>query len=177
MRVTRDQDRIRLELNTLEAHIFEQVLRAIITHYKMKPAEFDSKAAAAWYSTRGCQTGGMGAEETADWVESLHGMRSARLLSLEEWAAKLAARKTADTELLLSLSEATALMTMLNDYRLLLAAQHDIGQREMDLHTTPDVDDLPLQQQYALCEIDFLGWVIEALLRFIAPEASRWMDT
>jgi hypothetical protein len=176
MRVEREHDRIRLILNSLEAQIFEQVLRLVLENYKLKPAELDPKGGAAWYSTRGCQTAGMSVDETNDWIESLHGFKSAQVGRLEEWIAKLAARQSTPVLLEFSFAEAASLITILNDHRLLVAARHEIGQREMDLHSLQALKTLGPAQQNAVCEIHFLAWVIENLLRFTAPEASTWME-
>ena len=174
MHVEREHDRIRLSPNPLEAQIVEQVLRSVIKHYQLEPSQLDTKTAAAWYSTGGCKSSGMSEEETKDWVDSLHSLKTSQLSRLEEWAGKLAARQTAPVHLELSFNEATSFITILNDYRLFLAAQHNIGQREMDLHSVRALQELPAPQQGAICQIDFVGWLMDDLLRLVAPEASRW---
>ena len=176
MQVAREQDRIRLKLNPLEARIFEQVLRLIIKHYRLGPAELDPKGAAAWYSKQGCKTAGMTPEETNDWIETLHELRSGRLGRLEEWVTILAARKAPVIDLEFTFAEASNLLTVLNDHRLFVAARHDIGQHEMDLHPVRALKQLTVAQQNAVCEIHFLAIVMEELLRFVAPEASGWME-
>jgi len=176
MQVAREHDRIRLKLNPLEAQIFEQVLRLIIKHYTLKPSELDPKSADAWYSKRGCKTANMTEEETSDWVETLHGFRSGRLAKLQEWVARLSDRKT-PVELEFTFGEASSLLTVLNDHRLFVAARHDIGQHEMDLHSMPALKKLSAAQQNAVCEIHFLAIIMEELLRFVAPEASHWMES
>ena len=175
MQVAREQDRIRLKLNPLEAQIFEQILRLIIKHYKLGPAELDPKSASAWYSKRGCKTAGMSEEETSDWIETLHDLRTGRLGRLEEWVARLTTRKAPAIDLEFTFGEASTLLTVLNDHRLFVAARHDIGQHEMDLHSVRALKELTSAQQNAVCEIHFLAIVMEELLRFVAPEASGWM--
>src|SRR5258708_20047233 len=74
------------------------------------------KEAAVWYSTRGCESAKMSAEETRDWLEQLHGLRSANLARLEDWAKQLTAPKENHFELCLPLAEADKPITLLNDH-------------------------------------------------------------
>lgn len=175
MQAAREQSHIRLKLNSLEAQILEHVLRAVTRNYKTAPSELDPKTAAVWYSTHGCATARMSAEETKDWVDTLHGLKSGQLNRLEESIKVLAAQKTPPIHLQFSIKDATSLMTVLNDHRLFVAARNDIGQREMDLHSVRALQELTPAQQGAVCEIHFLACVIEELMRVIAPEASGWM--
>lgn len=177
MHVEREHDRIRIRANALEAQILEQLLRFVLKHYKLKPSELDARSAEAWYSTRGCKSSGMTEEETAEWIENLHSLKTAQLSRLEEWAGKLAARQSAAVSLELTFAEAASLMVVLNDYRLLLAARHGIGEREMGMHLARALHELPPVQQSAVCQIDFVGLLVEELLRLVAPEASRWAES
>ena len=177
MQAEREHDRIRLKANALEAQILEQLLRLILKHYQLKPSELDARIAEAWYSTRGCKTGAMTEEETADWIESLHGLKTGHVRRLEEWIAKLASRQAPPVMLEMTFAEAASLLTILNDYRLLLAARHGIGEREMGMHLPRALHELPDAQQSAVCQIDFVGFLIEDLLRTVAPDASRWAES
>src|SRR5216683_1985948 len=135
MRAARQNDRITLNFGAFESQVLLRIISTIIQNYKIKPAEMGPKEAAAWYSTRGCESAKMSAEETRDWLEQLHGYRSANLDRLEDWAKQLTGGKEDHFELRVPLAEADKLITLLNDYRLLAAARHDIGQREMDLRS------------------------------------------
>ena len=177
MRMVRQQDRIQLSVNLLEAQILERVLTLIIANYQLKPAEIDPRVASVWYSTRGCETAKMEPDETKDWIETLHGFRSAHIARLQEWVKTLGTRKTPVTTIDFTFKEATDLVTILNDHRLFLAAKYDIGQPEMDLRSIETIHQLTPIQQNAVCEIHFLAVMIEQLLRFAAPEASSWMDS
>ena len=176
MKVDRDQGRLRISGNAMEARVLRHILDAIITNYRTPPDQMDPKAAAAWYSTRGCQTAGLSAEDTRDWLEQLHGYRSANLALLEDCAAQLARRAQGRRELRVPLDQAEALLTAFNDHRLLLAARHDIGQEEMDLPGLHALRKLSSERQLALFEIHFLAWLIGEMLRLIAPEAASWQD-
>jgi hypothetical protein len=175
MNAARDRDEIRLALNTLEARVLRHILDAIITNYQTPPDQMDAKGAAAWYSSRGCETAQLSAEETRDWLEQIHGFRSANVALLQMWSDQLARRSEGRFELRLELAQAPSLVTALNDHRLLVAARNDIGQAEMDLAARPAVKSLAPAQRTALFEIHLLAWMIEELLRLIAPEAADWM--
>ena len=53
----------------------------------------------------------------------------------------------------------------INDYRLLQAARHQVGEAEMERHLDEDAAQLSPTQRVALLEIHFLAWLIEELLR------------
>jgi hypothetical protein len=176
MNAQRDKEHVRLTFNLLEARILRQILDELIANYAVPPDEMDAKGASVWYSTRGCETAKMTAEETRDWLEQLHGFRSANLALLQEWSRQLARRQEGHFALRVPLAEAATLVGVLNDHRLLVAARNDIGQTEMDLAADVALKQLTARQQTALFEIHLLGWMIEELLRLIAPEAAAWMD-
>ena len=176
MKAEHAQDRIRLKFDLFETQILEQVLGHILKNYSVPPNDLDEKTAQAWYSTRGCKAAGMSPEEVSDWLASLHEFKKAHTSRLEEWIQKLKVRATLPVQLELSLRDAASFVTILNDHRIFLAARHDIGQREMDLRSEGGLKQLPAARQNAICEIHFLGWMVEALLRVVAPEASAWMD-
>src|SRR6267143_6239458 len=133
MRAARQNDRITLSFGAFESQMLLRIMSSIIQNYNITPAEMGPKEAAVWYSNRGCESAKMSAEETRDWLEQLHGFRSANLDRLEDWAKQLTAAKADHFELRVPLPEAEKLITLLNDHRLLAAARHDIGQPEMDL--------------------------------------------
>jgi hypothetical protein len=175
MRATRDKDRLTVSLNALESRVLGPVLQAIIANYKVPPEKIDPKVAAVWYSTRGCETAQMSPEETRDWLQQLHGFKSAQLCALEDWSRQLAASKGARHELQIKVEQAAGLLTVLNDHRLMAAAQHDIGEREMDLPTLAAFRRLGPARQSALFEVHFLASLIQEILHVIAPEAANWM--
>ena len=174
MQATRDGNHIILEFGMLEKQVLLHIFQSVIRNYRRKPEEADANVARAWYTTRGCAAAGMTAEETSDWVRSLHDFKSASLVYLEKWAAELAENPTEASTLKLSLEQAHSLITILNDHRLLSASEYDIGDREMELHSLEEFEQLPADRQAALYEIHFLAWIIEELLRLAAPEAAGW---
>ena len=76
----------------------------------------------------------------------------------------------------LTLEESTTLISVVNDHRLFLAAKHEIGQAEMEMHSLEALHELKPARQFALYEIHLLGWIMEEVLRFTAPEAANWME-
>jgi hypothetical protein len=176
MRITRQKDRLTLTLNFLECTVLRRAFAEIATNYKLKPDEVDPKIAAHWYSTRGCKSAKMSAEETADWLANLHHFKGANLHRIESWQQALTTRKTGQYQMELGVDEGHTLITVLNDHRLLTAGRYNIGQEEMDTRSATDYDELKPIQQAALYSIHFLACVIEEVLRHVSPEASSWMQ-
>jgi hypothetical protein len=164
MRVRRQNGGVVLGLNLFESRILLRALRLLIESYQLKPEDLDSKTGSAWYSTRGCVSASMNADETRDWIHHLHVLRGARLKQLERWAALLAPTKLDQYELPIGPGEEHVFLTAVNDYRLMLAARHDIGEAEMERHRLEELENLPPAQRTALFEIHFLAVVLEELL-------------
>jgi hypothetical protein len=173
---SRHNDTLTLGLSSFEGRILRRVFSSIIRNYKLKPSQLDPKVASVWYATRGCETARMSADETRDWLETLHGYKSANLELLEEWNKELAASKAGDFKLKVKLDQAAQLIIVLNDHRLFTAAKHDIQQAEMDMHSLSALAKLKPAQQAALYEIHFLAWIVEELVRLISPDAANWME-
>lgn len=175
MKATRDGEQVTLTWNALESRVLRQILDSIAAHYRVPPAQVDPRTAAVWYSSRGCETAGMSAEDTRDWLEQLHGFKSANLGLINDWIKQLTQCQQGHYALRINLEQAARLVTVLNDHRLLAAAQHGIGQEEMDLPSQQALQKLAPAQQVALFEIHLLAWIVEELLQLIAPDAANWM--
>src|SRR5687768_59373 len=89
MHVGRNQDQLLLQFGRREKQLLLQTIETILENYRAKPDELDPKAAAVWYSTRGCKSAGMSAEETRDWIDSLYGFKGAHAELLEQWARQI----------------------------------------------------------------------------------------
>ena len=174
MQASREGNHIILEFGVLEKQVLLHIFQSVIRNYRRKPEEVDATVAQAWYTTRGCKTAGMTPEETREWMRSLHDFKSGNLVHLEKWAAEMAANPTEASTLKLPLEQAHSLLAILNDHRLLSAAEHEIGDREMEMHSLEEFEQLPADRQAALYEIHFLAWIMEELLRLAAPEAAGW---
>jgi hypothetical protein len=163
----RDKDFILFTFSGLERHVLERTIKTLVENYKLPPGQIDQRAGAVWYSTRGCETARISAEETAEWLKQLHAVRIARVEFLEKCLEQLARRAPGPVKLGIPVQNAESLMTALNDHRLLVAAQNAISEREMTLRSLASFAKLPPGQQTALCEIEFLAYVIEELLRLL----------
>jgi len=177
MKAARTRDTLSLTFSFFESRILQHILRQIMVNYQTKPEQLDSKAAAVWYSTRGCETSKMSAEDTREWVQNLHHYKSANVQHLIKWARRLATlNKAGHCQINLKLDDAPILLTALNDHRLLMAATHDIGQAEMDMRSLTALNSLKPAQQTAVSEIHFLAAIIEEILRFLPGNPGGWME-
>ena len=165
MRLRRDNDTLLLTLNALETHLLVQVLDQLALSYRLKPGELDAPTAAAWYSTRGCASANSSREDTEEWLENLHTFKCERLKKIEEWSASLKESKSSRAQFKVSLNDAPMFISSINDYRLMTAARHNIGEAEMAIHSPFELARTPGKRQEALLEIHFLAWVIEEALR------------
>jgi hypothetical protein len=176
MHIARRKNLLVITLELLEIELLLRTFHVITQEYRIKPADQDAKLAEVWYSTRGCKSAGMSPEETRDWLELLHGYKSANLALLEDWIRQLTELPSGKPELRIRLEHAPNLLTICNDHRLLLAARHNIAESEMDLRRRGELGQLPVAKQTAVYQIHLLGWVIEELLSIVAPDAAGWMD-
>ena|SRR5947209_612373 len=177
MEATNAGNNLVLTFTLFESRLLQHILKQIIANYQIKPERLDAKSAAAWYSTQGCQTADMSADETHDWLETLHQYKSANVQLLTKWFRRLAVPKTVPSQLRIKLEDVSVLLTALNDHRLLKAAQHDIGQPEMDLRTVSAFNELDLSKQKALCEIEFLAGLIDQILKFLPGNPGNWQGS
>jgi hypothetical protein len=176
MRATRKHNQIVLTVGHFEAQVLEGCLRSILLHYQAAPEQLDPKIAEVWYSTRGCRSAKMSEAETREWRQGLREFKSANLKLIKSWMEQLEAGTGENRRLQLSLEEAAALVSVVNDHRLFLAAKFDIGQAEMDLHSLEALHELQPGRQFALYQIHLLAWLMEELLRSISPDAANWME-
>jgi len=163
----RQADQIVFAFSTLERKVLERSIAALLQNYKVRPEEADQKITAVWYSARGCQRARMSADETAEWLKQLHLVRTGRMEVLEVCLKQFTAQSQPPWALRIPVSRAEALLTALNDHRLLLAARHDIGEAQMSVRTFAALTKLPPDQQTALCEIEFLAYMVEELIQLL----------
>ena len=170
MRVEKEGSQITFICSPRESSLLCRILQSIIAHYKKRPEELDAPAAAAWYSTRGCETARMSAEETREWLWQLLQLKRGHLTFLLEWQTQLLQPQSHLHQLRVPLEQASALITVLNDHRLWAAAQNDIGEKEMTLLSLRALSQLKLAQQRALFEIHFLAYLIEEILHHLSGD-------
>ena len=177
MHVARNNDEVLLQFSRREKQVLLHTIEVILENYRTKPGELDPKTAAVWYSTRGCKSAGMSAEETREWIDSLYSFKGAHAELMEQWSGQIKEVEPSKFELAIKVEHAPSLVTIINDHRLHLAAQYGIGEPEMDLRQWIEEEELTPEKQAALVQIEILGWLIELILRLIAPEAASWSDT
>lgn len=176
MKARKVEGTIVITLGAGEAVVLRHALVSVASAYRTPPDKIDPRIGAMWYSTRGCRSADMSAEDVAEWISQMHAFKSGNLALVEGWLRQLAKGASRRTELALKLDHADAFVRVLNDHRLLAAAENDIGQDEMDLRDLGAAEELEPQRQTALVEIHFLAWIIEEILRLTAPDATRWGD-
>ncbi len=152
------------------------VLQEIRANYQLRPEDLHPKIAAVWYSTRGCASARMTPDETREWLAHLHGFKSENVARIDRWVATLTAPTTEAHRLELSSEDAAALMIVLNDQRLLLAARQDIGEAQMTVQTLTELRRLPLPQRKAVFDIHFLAAVIAHILDQMPGAPGDWAE-
>ena len=172
MRVVREQQTLVLSVDLVESRILQAVLRALMEDYRQPPHELDAAARSVWYSTRGCESAKMSAEESAEWVAALHQGKGSLVEPLRRWVEQLGGSDANARRLRIDCNDAPAFMTAINDYRLLAAARHHIGQAEMDVDWSDPNAVLTPERHRALIEIDFLAWIIELILHGLAQSPN-----
>jgi hypothetical protein len=171
MVVRREPGSVLFSFSLLERKVLERALNMLLQNYRINPAELDERASAVWYSPAGCLSAGLSAEETSDWIKQLHAVRCGRIAVIEDSLRQLTEHHESPPSLLVKLEQADALMTALNDHRLLIAAHQNIGEAEMNMRTLAALTRLPPRQQTALFEIEFFAYIIDELLHLMAGQA------
>ena len=176
MHAAKRKGRLTLTVEPGERRLFRRVLEAIIRNYKTPPEALPAPVTRVWYSTAGCQSARMSAEQSREWMDQLRAMRNSRLRLLQRFLEGLQSAGKGSSELRMSTDQAGDFMMSLNDHRLFLAAQHEIGEAEMDRPFFASAASLTPARRKALFEISALALVIEILLGVIDPEAVSWLE-
>lgn len=175
MQAYRDNEEIVLRLGRHESTLLRRILQQVCKHYETHPSRLDQTTHDTWYSTRGCLSSEMNPEETMEWLEQLHQFRGSHLGLINQILAA-SGRREEDGEATVRLAdeEAPRFLTVLNDHRLLVAAQSAIGQKEMDMAFFQAIHELEPAQQMALCEIELLAQIMETVLHLLPNSGSDW---
>jgi hypothetical protein len=176
MHAAKSEGRLTLTIEAGERPRFRRILEAIFRNYQTPPEALPGPVARVWYSTAGCQGARMSEEQTREWIDQLHAIRNARLRLLQRFLAEMQSPGKGASELRMSTDQAADFMISLNDHRLFLAAQHEIGEAEMERPFFASAAALTPARRKALFEISALAVVIEILLSVIDPEAVSWME-
>lgn len=164
MHARRIGEKLHLHLSSFETHFLHRVLAVILENYKAAPSDLDVSTADAWYSTRGCRSAKMSANEIQEWLAALHQIKSGSLRHLELWIATLAKPQPSGHRLSIDLRDIDVLLRVINDYRLMTAARHQLDETEMSLAADRENPDLPPARRAALLEIDLLALLLEQIL-------------
>jgi len=165
MRLHCESGVLHYRFNEVEAHLLLEVFRQLAESYRLKPDEIDSRAAESWYSKRGCVSAKMSDDETREWLTHLHALKGEQLPRLQAWSKQIReSNPDKAAELTVRSEDAPAFMTAINDHRLMTAAGHDIGQREMDIQSPAELARLSTKRQMAMLEIHFLALILEETL-------------
>ena len=166
MRLQCESGVLHYTFNEVEAHLLLEVFRQLAENYRLKPDEIDSRAAESWYSKRGCVSAKMSDDEIREWLTHLHALKGDQLPRLQAWSRQIReSNPDQAAELTVRSDDATAFMTAINDHRLMAAAGHDIGQREMDIQSPEELARLSTKRQMEMLEIHFLALILEETLR------------
>jgi len=174
MKASRENDQIVLRLAPSEVQFLRRIFASIIRQYLLKPDEVHPSVADVWYSKRGCVSAGLNEEQTREWIENLHNLKSANVAALRRWRRSIAPHDETVATLVLSDEDSQALVTVLNDHRLMCAARHNIGEEDMDIRTIAQVEKLRPRQRAALMDVMFLGAIIETLLALLPGGYGDW---
>jgi len=176
MYATTRKGRLTLTIEAGERRLFQRVLEAIIANYQTPPEALPAAVTQVWYSTAGCRSARMSAEQTGEWLDELRAIRKTRLRLLQRCVREMQSAGKGSSELRMSIDQAGAFMTSLNDHRLFLAARHEIGEAEMSRPFFASAPTLTPARRKALFEIGALALVVETLLSAIDPEAVSWLE-
>jgi hypothetical protein len=174
MKASRENNKIVLRLAPSEVQFLRRIFASIIRQYLLKPDEVHPSVADVWYSKRGCVSAGLNEEQTREWIENLHNLKSANVAALRRWRRSIAPRGDAVATLAFGDEDAQALLIVLNDHRLMCAARHNIGEDEMNIRTIMQIEKLRPRQRAALMDVMFLGALIETLLALLPGGYGDW---
>ncbi len=163
MKITRNDQQLSFEIEPWEREVLAGCFFALRDSYEIAFESLPPEAQRYWKGKIG-----MTPEEKSELETEQHFLeeirqhwRDERQIFVERWVQELAKSPEA-SHWSLPLAEADTFLQILNDRRLLLAAQHQITETDMtrDLFQTPDSPKFR-----ALGEIDFLAYIQSLCLR------------
>ncbi|MEO0454832.1 MAG: hypothetical protein AAFY98_11970 [Verrucomicrobiota bacterium] len=167
MQISRRRNQIECHLDVPEKFIFIKALRQLEADYRIHPEDAEEHLRSAWYSSKSQDEAGYSDDEFREWQSQLQEIRSERLENISHWLDRLAQGTSDLTRWEIADSEVDDLISILNDYRLLLALENDIGEHEMEencfLMQDPD-------RRMVMIEIHVLAAFMECLIRAVEAE-------
>lgn len=160
MQVYSAPDYLEIVLFEPEAALLEDIFEQIISNYQTRPEDLEGTVRGVWYSGEGFHSAQMDSDDVAFWLDDLYSFRGENSKKCERWIEEI---QTEDYPMLWRVSheDVDTLLTVINDHRLYCAAQHSIGDQEMEM-PLEEIDDISVKQ--ALIEIHFLAWLMELIL-------------
>jgi hypothetical protein len=161
MEITSNSGKVRIVLKSAEAAFLAETLEQLKKEYEVPPDSVETKVAGVWYSNEGHLRADSTPEEEQDWNQELFNYRSKNAQKIEAWIQTLRHDKSESILWEIPLHEVDVLLVAMNDYRLCLAARHEVAETEME----HDLDNVANpEKRYALLQIHLLGLVIENIL-------------
>ncbi|MFQ3671101.1 MAG: DUF2017 family protein [Verrucomicrobiia bacterium] len=162
MQVVAHPDSIELVLFEPEAALLESVLTDIGDAYNHPPESLAPGIRSLWFPGEGLRAADMTDEDIEVWHQTLAELRSQNGELCELWLQRLdQAAGQEPRRIALAYDDADRFLNIINDYRLLQAANHNVGESEMEQPLENEKDP---ERQGALLEIHFLGWLLELVL-------------
>jgi hypothetical protein len=159
--ITRAND-LELILFDPECALLRDVLEQLVEAYEKAPDLLDPRVRGVWYPGEGFKSAAMSEEDADDWNKSLAEFRGENGLLCRSWLEVLDGRGPEQpTRLLVPFSEVDRFLTVINEYRLMKAAEQELG--EEDMARSLELVELPSKRS-ALLEVHFLGWLLELVL-------------
>lgn len=160
MEISLHSGKIQIELLNAEAVFLAAILEQLKKDYQVPPDAIETKVAEVWYSNEGHLRVDASQEEERDWNQELFKYRGENAQKIEKWIELLREKK--DVIIWeIPVSQIDALLVVINDYRLALAARHEVAETEME-HDLAKIEDP--EKRYALLQIHLLGLMIENIL-------------
>lgn len=164
MEITSDSGKIQILLRNIEAPFLIQVFEELKNDYQVPPESMETKVAGVWYSNEGHLRVNSSEEEEREWNQELFEYRSHNVEKIEEWLRVLRNNENESILWEVPWHELDALLVVMNDHRLSLAARHEVAEVEME-HDLEKVADL--QKRRALFQIHILGMIISRILELM----------
>ncbi|GAB4240224.1 MAG: hypothetical protein OHK005_02220 [Candidatus Methylacidiphilales bacterium] len=162
MQVMAHSDGIELVLFEPEAALLESVLTEIADAYNRPPETLAPGVRYLWFPGEGLRAAEMNDDDIEVWNQSLAEFRSHNGQLCQTWLERLdLAAGSEPRRIGLPYEQADNFITVINDYRLLQAAEHEVEEADMD-KPLDKIEEPELQG--ALLEIHFLGWLMELVL-------------
>lgn len=157
---------LRISPTSMEAEFLVRILSSLSLEYETEPAQLNAKLASAWYSTHDPENAEISEADIEDWNDQLFQLRGENKDKIEKWITILEGEFP--LEWTLSHEDAETFLMVINDYRLVCAANHHLDDAELE-HDFESVADP--ERRLALFEIHFLAWIMEKMMEELSDSS------